>query len=74
MKRVTFATPEELREHCLRENLSLVVEYRDEDNRQRQVVLAGERLNELEAFIDRPKAEAYFRKDGIFYEVVAGWR
>jgi hypothetical protein len=41
MKRVTFATPEELREHCLRENLSLVVEYRDEDNRQRQVVLAG---------------------------------
>jgi hypothetical protein len=74
MKRVTFATPEVLREHCLRENLSLIVEYRDEENRQRQVVLEGERLNELETYINRPKAVAYFRSAGIFHEVVAGWR
>jgi hypothetical protein len=73
MKRISFATPEELRQHCLREEISLVVEYRDEQNKQRQVVLAGDRLAELEAYFAMPNAQAYYRKDGIFFEIVATW-
>jgi hypothetical protein len=74
MKRITFATPEELMQHCLQEEVSLVVEYRDETNKQRQVVLAGERLAEAEAYMGKAKSEAYYRKDGIFFEVIAGWK
>lgn len=74
MKRTVFATPEELIRHCLREGVSLVVEYRNEENKQRQVVLAGERLAEVGNYLDAPKAEAYYRKDGLFFEVIAGWK
>lgn len=74
MKRITFATPEELRQHCLQEEVSLVVEYRDETNKQRQVILAGERLVEVDSYIRQAKSEAYYRKDGIFFEVIAGWK
>ncbi|MED4581632.1 hypothetical protein P9578_02400 [Brevibacillus choshinensis] len=74
MKRITFAAPEELMQHCLNEEVSLVVEYRDETNKQRQVVLAGDRLAEADTFIRQAKSEAYYRKDGIFFEVIAGWK
>jgi hypothetical protein len=73
VKRIPFATPEELRQHCLREEISLVVEYRDEQNKQRQVILQGEKLAGLEEVFGYPGVMAYYRKDGIFYEVVAGW-
>lgn len=74
MKRITFATPEELVEHCRREEVSLIIEYRDEANKQRQVVFAGERLEEAPAYLQQAKAEAYYRKEGIFFEVHAGWK
>ncbi|EMT53814.1 MULTISPECIES: hypothetical protein [Brevibacillus] len=74
MKRVTFASAQELKEYCLEQELSLVVEYRDDQNKQRQVILSGERLEEAGMYLDRPKAEAYFRKDGVFHEVIAGWQ
>lgn len=74
MKRIVFATPEELIQHCENEQVSLVVEYRDEAGKQRQVVLGGERLPEAKTYIESPKAEAYYRKDGVFYEVVASWK
>lgn len=74
MKRITFATPEELIQHCRKEEISLVVEYRDEANKQRQVILSGERLREAETYMNLAKSEAYYRKDGIFFEVVAGWK
>lgn len=74
MKRIAFATPEELIEHCQKEEISLVIEYRDEANKQRQVILAGERLGEAAAYLKQAKAEAYYRKDGIFFEVLAGWK
>lgn len=69
MKRIVFATPEELVEHCLREEVSLVVEYKDEANKQRQVVLAKEQLSQAPVYLRYDKAEAYYRKDGIFFEV-----
>ncbi|WNC17051.1 hypothetical protein [Brevibacillus brevis] len=74
MKRIAFATPEELIQHCRKEEVGLVVEYRDETNKQRQVVLSGERLAEVETYMNSAKAEAYYRKDGIFFEVIAGWK
>ncbi|GED66439.1 hypothetical protein BRE01_01410 [Brevibacillus reuszeri] len=74
MKRVTFSTPEELVTHCENEEVSLVIEYRDDDNKQRQVILAGDHLQEAASYLSRPKPEAYYRKDGIFFEVVAGWK
>ncbi|MFD2371979.1 hypothetical protein ACFSO0_18795 [Brevibacillus sp. GCM10020057] len=74
MKRIAFATPDELIRHCLHEKVSLVVEYRDEDNKQRQVILAGERLADVPKYIGLPKAEAYYRKGGLFFEVIAGWK
>jgi len=70
MKRIVFATPEELVEHCLQEEVSLVVEYRDESNKQRQVVLTSEQLSQAPAYLSYDKSEAYYRKDGIFFEVV----
>lgn len=74
MKRVTFLTPEELVQHCQDEEVSLVIEYRDDENKQRQVILSGERLEEAGTYLNRSKPEAYYRKDGIFFEVVAGWK
>lgn len=74
MKRIIFDTPEQLIEQCQKEEVSLVIEYRDEDSKQRQVILTGEKLAEAKKYLDFSKSEAYYRKDGIFYEVVAGWR
>lgn len=73
MKRISFATPEELRQHCLQEEISLVVEYRDEQNKQRQLILQGETLDRLQEVFGYPGVTAYYRKDGTFYEVVAKW-
>ncbi|MFG0216732.1 hypothetical protein ACFU8X_27115 [Brevibacillus porteri] len=74
MKRITFATPEELIQHCQLEDVSLVVEYRDDVNKQRQVTLTGEQLAEAQTYLNFSKSEAYYRKDGLFYEVIAGWK
>lgn len=74
MKRITFTTPEELIQHCQLEEVSLVVEYRDDVNKQRQVILTGEQLAEAKTYLDFSKSEAYYRKDGLFYEVIAGWK
>lgn len=74
MKRIAFATPDELIRHCQQEEVSLVVEYRDEDRKQRQVVLSAERLADVKTYIELPNAEAYYRKDGLFYEVIASWK
>lgn len=74
MKRISFATPDELIQHCQKEEVSLVIEYRDEANKQRQVVLAGDRLQEAATYWEQAKAEAYYRKDGIFFEVIPGWK
>jgi hypothetical protein len=73
MKRVTFATAEELRSYCQSEQLSLVIEYRDEQQKQRQVILQGDTLAQLETYLALADAMAYYRKDGIFHEVVAAW-
>ncbi|BAH43208.1 hypothetical protein BBR47_22310 [Brevibacillus brevis NBRC 100599] len=74
MKRITFTTPEELIQHCQSEAVSLVVEYRDDVNKQRQVILTGEQLAEAQTYLNFSKSEAYYRKDGLFYEVIAGWK
>ncbi|GAB1532982.1 MULTISPECIES: hypothetical protein [Brevibacillus] len=74
MKRITFTTPEELIQHCQSEEVSLVVEYRDDVNKQRQVILTGEQLAEAQTYLNFSKSEAYYRKDGLFYEVIAGWK
>ncbi len=73
MKRISFASAEELIAHCRQENVALVVEYQDENNRQRQVTLAEDTLADVEAYLRKPNAMAYYRKDGIFYEIVAAW-
>ncbi|EJL24409.1 hypothetical protein [Brevibacillus sp. BC25] len=74
MKRITFSTPEELIQHCQSEEVSLVVEYRDDVNKHRQVTLTGEQLVEAQNYLNFSKSEAYYRKDGLFYEVIAGWK
>ena len=74
MKRITFTTPDELVAHCLQEEVNLVIEYRDAANKQRQVILSGDRLQEAATYLDYNKPEAYYRKDGIFFEVIAGWK
>jgi hypothetical protein len=74
MKRKLFATPEELRNYCQSEQISLIVEYRDEHKKQRQVVLQGDALAQLETYFAMADVMAYYRQDGIFYEVVAAWR
>lgn len=73
MKRVRFADAQELRSFCTEAEVSLVVEFRDENKKQRQVILQGESLDQVQDYVARPEAVAYYRKDGIFYEVVATW-
>ncbi|QQE72964.1 hypothetical protein KDJ56_13520 [Brevibacillus composti] len=74
MKRVTFASLEELKVHCQEHELSLVIEYQDEVKKQRQVVLAGERLTDADTYLGMPGAMAYYRRDGVFYEVIPAWQ
>jgi hypothetical protein len=73
MKKIVFATPEELIAHCQQEEVNLVIEYRDEENKQRQVILTGDRLSEAATYLGFAKREAYYRKDGIFFEVITSW-
>lgn len=73
MKRITFATPEALLVHCVQEEVRLVVEYQDEQNKQQQLTLVGDGLAQIEQLFTFSNVMAYYRKDGIFYEVVAAW-
>jgi hypothetical protein len=75
MKRISFATPEELLEHCRKEAVELVVEYTDQEKKQRQIRLSAEslQLDALNECFAQKNVMAYYRKDGIFYEIVAKW-
>ncbi|WP_139489446.1 hypothetical protein [Brevibacillus dissolubilis] len=73
MKRITFAAPEEVADYCREEDVILVVEYQDENGRQRQVKLAPDQLQDLGVYWEKPGTMAYFKKEKIFYEIVAGW-
>ncbi len=73
VKRIAFAEPQALGDYCAQEAVTLVIEYRDEHGKQRQVTLAGESLGELGSYFSKDDVMAYFRKEGIFYEVKAEW-
>ncbi|MGD8191632.1 hypothetical protein ACQCN2_16750 [Brevibacillus ginsengisoli] len=73
MKRLKFATVEALILHLREEQVNLVVEYRDEAGKQRQVTLTQDRVEEVGELLTQSQAMAYYRKDGIFYEIVAEW-
>ncbi|KGT72788.1 hypothetical protein MA20_48245 [Bradyrhizobium japonicum] len=73
MKRVQFAAAEELRSFCKQAEVQLVLEYRDVNGKQRQVILQENDLDQVETYFTEPEVMAYYRKDGIFYEVVASW-
>lgn len=73
MKRLNFATVDALIQHLREEQVTLVVEYRDEAGKQRQVTLTEDRVEEVGEWLAQAKAMAYYRKDGIFYEIVAEW-
>lgn len=74
MKRMKFSTPEELEQYCLSTDLSLVVEFKDEHNKQRQVTLQKDALKQAKDLLKHSTASAYFRHEGMFYEVVAEWK
>jgi hypothetical protein len=74
MKRISFSSPEELAEHCKNEETSLIVEFKDDAGRQQQVTLSPQESERIKEYMDKPESMAYFRKDGIFFEVVPDWR
>jgi hypothetical protein len=76
MKRIVFESPEELLAHCRREAVDLVIEYVDQEKKQRQIRLAAEALDleTLRQSFAQQQVMAYYRKDGIFYEIVAKWQ
>ena len=73
MKRLKFATVEALVQHLREEQVNLVVEYRDESGKQRQFTLTPDRVEEVGELLAQTQAMAYYRKDKIFYEIVAEW-
>ena len=73
MKRITFQTPNELADYGRERDVAITVEYRDENRKQRQVILSDERLAEIGEYLAKPNAMAYFKEDKIFYEVNAAW-
>lgn len=73
MKRLKFATVEDLIQHLQEEQVQLVVEYLDESRKQRQLTLTPDRSQEVGEWLAKPQAVAYYRKDGIFYEIIAEW-
>ncbi|QOT00823.1 hypothetical protein JNUCC42_09215 [Brevibacterium sp. JNUCC-42] len=73
MKRITFQSPAELAEYGREREIAITVEYLDENGKQRQVILSDERLAEIEEYLSKPNAMAYFKEEKIFYEVIAEW-
>ncbi|MGO0060759.1 hypothetical protein ACTID9_12230 [Brevibacillus fluminis] len=73
MKRLAFATPEELTAYCMAEEVALIIEYRDEQGKQRQVTLKGDALGDLAGYFGQRDVMAYFRKDKLFYEIKPEW-
>jgi len=73
MKRITFQTPNELADYGRERDVAITVEYRDENRKQRQVILSDERLAEIGEYLAKPNAMAYFKEEKIFYEVNAAW-
>lgn len=73
MKRITFQNPTELSEYGREREVAITVEYRDENGKQRQVILSDERLAEIGEYLAKPNAMAYFKEEKIFYEVIAEW-
>ena len=73
MKRLKFVSAEECIQHLLDEQVHLIVEYRDEDRKQKQITLTEERIQEVGEYLLKPGAMGYYRKDGIFYEILAEW-
>lgn len=70
MKRLKFATVEQLIQHLIEEQVQLIVEYRDEDRKQKQITVTQERVQEVGEWLSKPSAMGYYRKDGIFYEII----
>ncbi|RAP30387.1 hypothetical protein C2W64_01579 [Brevibacillus laterosporus] len=73
MKRITFQNPTELAQYGREREVAITVEYRDENGKQRQVILSDERLAEIGKYLEKPNAMAYFKEEKIFYEVIAEW-
>ncbi|CCF15849.1 putative uncharacterized protein [Brevibacillus laterosporus GI-9] len=73
MKRITFQTPNELADYGRERDVAITVEYRDENGKQRQVILSDEGLAEIGEYLAKPNAMAYFKEEKIFYEVNAAW-
>lgn len=73
MKRLAFATPEQLAEYCSGEHVTLIVEFTDEEGRQQQVTFQEDTLSLAGEFLQKKNAMAYFRKEKLFYEIVAEW-
>ncbi|MCR8994977.1 hypothetical protein SMD22_10665 [Brevibacillus halotolerans] len=73
MKRITFQTPNELADYGRERDVAITVEYRDENGKQRQVILSDERLAEIGEYLAKTNAMAYFKEEKIFYEVNAAW-
>lgn len=73
MKRLAFATPDELIDYCQQEEVALIIEYRDAQRKQRQVTLKGEALRDIAAYFREEQVMAYFRKEKLFYEIKAEW-
>ncbi|GIO00016.1 hypothetical protein ABE137_12845 [Brevibacillus laterosporus] len=73
MKRITFQTPDELADYGRERDVAITVEYRDENGKQRQVILSDERLAEIGEYLAKPNAMAYFKEEKMFYEVMAAW-
>lgn len=73
MKRLKFASVDECIQHLIEEQVQLVVEYRDEDRKQKQITLTQELIKEVGEYLSKPGAMGYYRKDGIFFEIIAEW-
>ncbi len=73
MKRLLFDTVEELIKHLQEEQVNLLVEYRDEARKQKQLTLTSDRYEEVGEWLAKTGAAAYYRKDGVFYEIVPKW-
>lgn len=73
MKRLKFTSVGDCIQHLVEEQVQLIVEYRDEDRKQKQITLTQERIEEVGDYLSKPGAMGYYRKDGIFYEIIAEW-
>jgi hypothetical protein len=73
LKRKQFQSAAELTAYCQENQITLSVEFMDEQRKLRQVVLSPDESSQLEAYLHKPGVFVYFRQDGIIFEVVAAW-